>query len=67
MTRPTVELPMPRCSSLRMICGSTASDDAVPRTMVSSSRRYLINGSSFRPDRRITVPSTISTKPAQVR
>ncbi|MNR16164.1 hypothetical protein D3C85_1327480 [compost metagenome] len=58
---------MPRCSSLRMICGSTASEEAVPRTMVSSSRRYLMNGRIFSPDRRITVPRISSTKPVQVR
>ena len=30
---------MPIRSSLRMICGSTASEEAVASTMVSSSRR----------------------------
>ncbi|MNI89396.1 hypothetical protein D3C73_1467910 [compost metagenome] len=67
MTRPTVELPMPRCSSLRMICGSTASEEAVPRTISNSSRRYLRNGSMRRPDRRITRPRISDTNATQVR
>ncbi|MOA07223.1 hypothetical protein D3C78_1269090 [compost metagenome] len=50
-----------------MICGNTASEEAVPRTMVNSSRRYLMKGSNLSPDTRITVPRMISTKPAQVR
>ncbi|MCY1449464.1 hypothetical protein D9M71_662020 [compost metagenome] len=62
-----MELPIPRCSSLRMICGNTASDEAVPSTINSSSRRYFISGRMRSPDRRITSPSTNRTKAVQVR
>ncbi|MNY71752.1 hypothetical protein D3C86_2101670 [compost metagenome] len=50
-----------------MICGSTASDEAVPMTISNSSRRYLSNGHIRRPDRRITRPRINATNATQVR
>ena len=53
---------MPIFSSLFMMDGSTASDDAVPSTTSSSARRNRISLKMLKPATRRIVPSTTTTK-----
>src|SRR4029453_14651633 len=66
-TRPTTGLETPACSSLRMSCGTTDSDELVPSTVNSSSLMYLRNFQRLKPDSRAMPPSTITTNRKQVR
>src|SRR5689334_23205727 len=65
-TRPTTGFDTPACSSLRMSCGTTDSDELVPSTVNSSSLMYLRNFHRLNPQTRAMPPSTSTTKRMQV-
>src|ERR1700754_2294150 len=65
-TRPTTGLETPACSSLRISCGTTDSDELVPSTVKSSSLMYLRNFHRLKPDSREMAPSTRTTNRKQV-
>ncbi len=58
---------MPMRSSLRMICGNTLSDEAVPATIISSSRRYRMSLKMLNPAMRRIAPRITTTKMVTVR
>ncbi|MNC65299.1 hypothetical protein D3C75_1155760 [compost metagenome] len=66
MTRPTTGFETPTFSSLFIICGTTDSDELVPNTVNSSSRRYLRNFHKLNPDIRAIEPRMITTNRKQV-
>src|SRR6476620_1881414 len=66
-TRPTTGLETPACSSLRMSCGTTDSEELVPSTVNSSSLMYLRNFHRLKPESREIAPSTSTTNRKQVR
>src|SRR6516225_2447787 len=66
-TSPTTGLEQPTRSSLSIICGTTDSDELVPSTVNSSSRRYFSNFHRLKPEAREIDPSTMTTKKKQVR
>src|SRR3954454_14289914 len=65
-TSPTTGLETPACSSLRISCGTTDSDELVPSTVNSSSLMYLRNFHRLNPDSRAMLPRTMATNRMQV-
>src|SRR4029078_12438733 len=65
-TRPTTGLDTPACSSLRISCGTTDSEELVPSTVNSSSLMYFRNLHRLNPDRPAMPPSTTATNRMQV-
>src|SRR5262245_20108202 len=66
-TSPTTGFDTPACSSLRISCGTTDSDELVPSTVNSSSLMYFRNFHKLKPETREMKPSTITTNRKQVR
>src|SRR5262252_3652934 len=66
-TRPTTGFDTPACSSLRINCGTTDSDELVPSTVKSSSLMYLRNLQRLNPEIREIAPSTRTTNRKHVR
>src|SRR6185436_9970114 len=65
-TRPTTGLETPANSSFFISCGTTDSDELVPRTVKISSLMYFRNFQRLKPDSQEMKPSTTTTKSAQV-
>src|SRR6185295_1685404 len=65
-TRPTTGLETPANSSFFISCGTTDSDELVPRTVKISSLMYFRNFHKLKPDSHEMKPSTTTTKSAQV-
>src|SRR4051812_23997769 len=65
-TRPTTDLEQPTFSILRITCGITDSEEAVPSTVKISSFRYLSSFHRLNPEIRAIMPSTTKTKIMQV-